>query len=128
VLLAVCQKRNIATPPGVIPQIAQGFGGGIGNTGSVCGAVIGAVMAIGVGSGESEDMQQMLDQLRLSGELRTRFEAQLGSINCRELTGLNLTTEEGVDELMKSDIPERVCMPAVNTAYRLALELLAKDT
>ena len=48
----------------------------------------------------------------------------MGDIRCRELTGLDLSTEEGVKQLMSSDIPQKVCFPAVGTAYRVVVDLL----
>ena len=108
----------------VIPQIASGFAGGIGNTGAVCGAVVGGVMAIGLKLGRAATVEEMLQNLGVAREFRRRFEDEMGEIGCRELTGLDLTTEEGVTELMNSDAAQRVCFPAVGAAYRLAVELL----
>ncbi|MBD3335143.1 MAG: hypothetical protein GF355_06470, partial [Candidatus Eisenbacteria bacterium] len=104
--------------------IATGFAGGIGNTGAVCGAVVGAVMAIGLKLGRADTMEGMLQNLSVAGELRRRFEAEMGDIGCRELTGLDLSTEEGVAQAMESDMSQRVCMPAVGAAFRLTRELL----
>jgi hypothetical protein len=69
-------------------------------------------------------MRRNLDVVR---EFRQRFEAEIGDIGCRELTGLDLTNEEGVAQLMNSDIPEKACFPAVGAAYRLAVELLREN-
>ena len=107
-----------------IPQIASGFAGGIGNTGAVCGALVGGVMAIGLKLGRADTMEGMLQNLGVARELRSRFEAEMGEIGCRELTGLDLTAEEDVTQLMSSDTPQRVCFPAVGAAYRLTLEVL----
>jgi len=60
----------------------------------------------------------------LGAELRKRFEAEMKTISCRELTGLDLTTPEGMEGLMGSDVPQKVCFPAVATAYRLVVDLL----
>ena len=38
----------------LIPKIATGFGGGIGRCGSLCGALAGGVMALGVRFGTNE--------------------------------------------------------------------------
>ena len=65
-----------------------------------------------------------LKNLGVAREFRERFEAEMGEIGCRELTGLDLTSEQDMAELMNSDIPKKVCFPAVATAYRLAVELL----
>jgi C_GCAxxG_C_C family probable redox protein len=111
-----------------IPKIASGFGGGIGNTGAVCGAVVGAVMAIGLKMERGETMEDWLRIGSVVQEFRRRFEAEMGTINCRELTGVDLTTEEGMRESMTSGTAEKVCFPAVGTAYRLVLELLEETS
>jgi len=124
VLLAVCQKFEIETDNRIVPQIAYYFAGGIGNTGSVCGAVVGATMAIGVRLGRPEAMREGLEKLAVAQEFRRRFEGEMGGIGCRELTGVDLATEEGIGQFMNSDIPDTVCFPAVGLAYRLVVDLL----
>ena len=124
VLLGVCQNFEIETENEVIPRIGYLFAGGIGNTGAVCGAVAGAVMAIGLMKKRGDTMQEALHTLGVAAEFRRRFEAEMKSISCRELTGADLTTQEGISQFMKSDIPQTVCFPAVATAYRLAVDLL----
>lgn len=104
--------------------VASGFAGGIGNTGSVCGAVIGAVMALGLRKGHGDSMQAWLANLKAASELRRRFEAEMGTIMCRDLTGLDLSTPDGIAALMSSDKPQSACVPAVDLAYRLVHDLL----
>ncbi len=118
----MCQDFEIESD--IVPGIATCFAGGIGNTGSVCGAVIGAVMAIGLKKGRADTMEETFRTLAVAQELRGRFEAEMGSINCRELTGVDLTTEEGLKLFMASDTPQTVCFPAVGLAYRLVTDLL----
>ncbi len=120
----MCQEFEIETSKDIIPQIASGFAGGMGNTGSVCGAVIGAVMAISLKQGRADSMEGALRNLAVPQEFRRRFETEMGTIECRELTGVDFSTEEGVQQFMNSDIPLKACFPAVGTAYRLAVELL----
>ena len=127
VLLAVCQEFKIEIDEKIIPKIAYAFAGGIGNTGTVCGAVAGAIMAIGLMKERGETMEEMFSVLGLAAEFRKRFEAEKETINCRELTGADLTTPEGIEQYMKSDVPKTVCFPAVGTAYRLVVDLL-KET
>ena len=124
VLLATCEEFGVETDENIIPRIAYGFAGGIGNTGAVCGAVAGAVMAIGLIKDRGETMEGMLSTLGLAAEFRKRFEAEMNTISCRELTGLDLTAQEDIAKLMNSDIPQTVCFPAVATAHRLVTELL----
>jgi C_GCAxxG_C_C family probable redox protein len=121
----VCRDYNIESD--VIPRIASCFGGGIGNTGSVCGAVIGATMAIGLVRKQSSSIEEWLATAKIAQEFRRRFEAEMQTISCRELTGIDLTTIEGSEELMNSDVAMNVCIPAVAHAYRIVSELL-KDS
>jgi C_GCAxxG_C_C family probable redox protein len=123
----VCQKYKLVTDYNVVPRIASLFAGGIGNTGSVCGAVIGAEMAIALKQERARTMKKMLGNLAVAAEFRNRFEAELESINCRELTGADLSSDKGIREFMASDIPQKVCYPAVETAYRLAVELIEES-
>ena len=126
--MAVCQEFEMETKNEVIPRIASAFAGGIGNTGAVCGAVVGAVMAIGLKQGRADTIEAALRNLAVTREFRRRFEAEMGDISCRELTGVDLSTEEGVKQFMDSDTPQRVCFPAVGAAYRLAVDLLNETT
>ena len=124
VLLAVCEEFGIESE--VIPKIASGFAGGIGNTGSVCGAVTGAVMAIGLIADQGDTMEEYMKKLSLVQEFRKRFEQEMKSINCHELTGADLTTPEGIDAFMNSETPQKVCFPAVGLAFDLAMDILKK--
>jgi C_GCAxxG_C_C family probable redox protein len=116
----------------VIPQIASGFAGGIGITGSVCGAVVGAVMAISLKLGKAETMEGRLSSFAVPREFRSRFEAEMGTINCSDLTGLDLAevdlSPEGMEQIMRSNTSQDVCFPAVGTAYRIVVDLLQETT
>ncbi len=121
----MCQENEIENE--IIPRIASCFAGGIGNTGAVCGAVSGAVMAIGLIRERGKTMEESLRTLGVAREFRERFEAEMGSIICRELTGADLTTREGIEEFMASDTPKTVCFPAVATSFRLVMDLLQES-
>ena len=124
VLLATCEAFGIEVDKKIIPRIAHAFAGGVGNTGTICGAAAGAIMAIGLIKGRGETMEQMMSVLGLAADFRKRFEAEKETINCRELTGIDLTTPEGIERLMNSDVPQTVCFPAVAAAYRITVDLL----
>jgi len=110
----------------VIPRIATPFGGGIGGRGEVCGAVVGSVMAIGLKYGREEPSQPNQQAYALAQEFCCRFEEETGHLYCRDLTGMDLSTPEGLRAYRHSDVPLRVCMPAVGAAFRLAMELLER--
>jgi C_GCAxxG_C_C family probable redox protein len=132
VLLAVCQEFEIEVEKDVIPQIAIGFAGGMGITGSVCGAVVGSVMALGLKMGRGDTMEEMLRRFGVTREFRRRFEAEMGTISCHELTGLELTelelTMEGLGQLMSSDMSQGPCVSAVGHAYQIVVDMLKEAT
>jgi C_GCAxxG_C_C family probable redox protein len=82
-------------------KAATGFAGGIGRTGSVCGAFIGGVMALGLLYGrDRETMKHSDEEVRfrrreeiehrlgtLIKNLRARFEEEYGSIICNDIEG-----------------------------------------
>lgn len=112
----------------LVPRIATAFGGGIGGTGSVCGALAGAVMAIGLRHGRERSSENNALAYALTQKLSARFAAATGHVQCRELTGMDLSTPEGVRRFYASDVPQRVCMPAVGAAYETAVALLEEAT
>lgn len=81
-------------------------------------------MAIGLIKERAATLEGYLQVASVIQEFRRRFEAEMGTINCRELTGLDLTDLTGGEELMNSDIPDTVCVPAVGVAFRVAMDLL----
>ena len=120
----MCQELGIESP--VVPRVATPFGGGIGGVGSVCGAAVGAVIAIGLKRGREEPEQPRVQAYAPAQQLYRRFQQEMGSAICRELTGIDLTAPGGMKQLLSSDVPQRVCLPAVAASYRLALALLAE--
>jgi C_GCAxxG_C_C family probable redox protein len=124
VLLGVCDELGIKVDDKIIPRIGRLFAGGIGKTGSVCGAVVGGVMALGLVVEPGETMEEALRAMKIAEEFRRRFEVGMGSINCRDLTHLDLTTPEGMKGLMESDMSQTVCFPAVAAACWIVLDLL----
>jgi C_GCAxxG_C_C family probable redox protein len=125
VLLAVCQEFGIDKD--INPAIANLFAGGIGNTGSVCGAVSGAVMAIGLKRGRGEGMEQTMANLAVAQEFRRRYEAEMETISCAELTGVDLTTPEGMQQMMTSEEIIGTCFTSVGVAYKLAVNVLKES-
>jgi C_GCAxxG_C_C family probable redox protein len=123
-LLAVSQQLGIQSE--IIPKIATAFGAGIGGGGVICGAVVGSVMAIGLKYGREEPSQPRDTSYALAQEFCRRFQEEMGTLSCRELTGIDLSTPEGQKAFYSSDVPLRVCLPAIGAAFRLVMELLER--
>jgi C_GCAxxG_C_C family probable redox protein len=110
-----------------IPRIATAFGGGIGRSGSVCGAISGAIMAIGLAHGRSNPEEPRDPAYTRAYRLFQEFQRAMGKTHCRELTGFDLSTPEGYQQFRESGVHERVCRPAVALAARLAEELIRQE-
>ncbi|MGD0766229.1 MAG: C-GCAxxG-C-C family protein [Dehalococcoidia bacterium] len=125
VLMAVCKEMGIESP--LIPRIATAFAGGMGRSGEVCGAVTGAIMCIGIKHGREEPGQWQADDIAngLTQRFLRAFRDEMGAIQCRELTGFDLSTPEGLQAFRASDVLVNVCLRAVGFAYERTLELLA---
>jgi C_GCAxxG_C_C family probable redox protein len=82
-------------------KMATGFGGGVGLFGDTCGAVTGAILAVGAVHGRStlpegegkEAVKKAADQLygqpglyRLFNQIPNRLQEKFGATLCRELT------------------------------------------
>ena len=95
--------ESIGTKSDLIPKIATPFGGGIGRRGSVCGALTGGAMAIGlkVGRSELKDTKSREESYEKALELFKRFEKEFGSALCYDLIKLDLTTSEGRKKINK---------------------------
>jgi C_GCAxxG_C_C family probable redox protein len=89
-------KDYLKIEDSVLPQLATGLGGGISHKGSVCGALTGAVMAIGMNIGRTnpkdrKTLQKVYDKCQRIWE---EFEKEFGKTNCLDLTGAHLDNEE----------------------------------
>jgi len=82
------------------------------------------LMAIGLEHGRDFESEDRLGAWGLAQEFRRRFEAEMGNIGCRELTGADLTTEEGRKAYRSSDKPIYVCLRAGGVSCQIALDLL----
>jgi len=120
--MAVCQELRIENE--YVPRIATPFAGGMARSGEVCGAVTGSLMAIGIRHGR-DNLGQPGDQaIRLSSQLMRAFRDEIGTLLCRELTGHDLSTPEGLAAFRKSEVRKTICLRAVGFAYETTLKLL----
>jgi len=80
-------------------KIASGFSGGIARAGHVCGAVTGAIMALGLKYGGSKIEQDVNDA---SNTLLKEFTDLHGTVICRELINHDLITPEDLKHAFDS--------------------------
>ena len=108
----------------LIPKIATAFGGGIGRCGSVCGALTGGVMALGIKYGTNEPLlEKRLKVYKLAQKFYKRFEKQHGSVLCRELIRYDLSVPEELEKARRARIFEEKCVNFVKEAVETLIEL-----
>jgi C_GCAxxG_C_C family probable redox protein len=95
VLLALYEHIAPDGKSKLIPKTAAGFGGGIGRCGSVCGALTGSVMAVGIKYAPNEPgMEKRAKTYANAKALFQQFEKQHGTTLCRDLIKCDLSKPE----------------------------------
>jgi len=127
VLLTMSEHWNCKSE--LIPKIATGFGGGIGLCGSVCGALTGGVMAIGIKYGISEPSQEKRERAyELCQNLLRVFENEHGSALCRDLIKYDLSNPDDLKKARKANVFEEKCPDFVRTAIKFLVGLEEKPS
>jgi len=102
-------------------KLASPFGGGVARQGNVCGAVIGALMVLGLQRGnatlETKDKTYFIAE-----KFVKRFQEQHGTILCRELIGHDVSTTEGLKNAREQKVFTSACPAFVKDAAELVSE------
>ena len=106
-------------------QVAVAFGGGMGRLQETCGAVSGALIALGLSSGFKEgDGREKINAVYAKvRDLIGDFTKQKKTVKCRELLGCDLNTEEGRKYFEENNLRENC-----RSYIRLACELFEKHS
>ena len=102
-------------------RLASSFGGGMGRMREVCGAVSGALMALGgiQGYDDTEDQEQKKAQYAKVQAIMRGFEAELGSYICRDVIKV-LGAQEPTPTVRTDEFyVKRPCVKCVHCAARL---------
>jgi len=108
-------------------DLAAGFGGGAG-TGELCGAIVGAVMALGVLT--PVDLTDPVGSKKrttgLAKEFQKRFQARFGALRCQDLRGnKDAPTEENAPAAVRLGVTAH-CSVMIVTAVEIVEEMLAE--
>jgi C_GCAxxG_C_C family probable redox protein len=110
-------------------KLSSPFGSGIAYMQETCGAVTGALMAIGLkyGKGENgtaEDKERAYD---FSRHFLTEFRKIHGSVCCRTLMqNLDMSTPEGMEEIRRRDLFRLKCANHIRTAIDITQKIVGK--
>ncbi len=107
-------------------RLASGFGGGLARSGETCGAVTGAVLALGLRhcGAPPTDPQAKVAAYPVVQEFLRRFRERHGALTCRELLGADLGTEAGRQRAQNEDLVRQRCPAFVRDAALILEELL----
>lgn len=109
-----------------VPCAATGFGGGIGRSGSTCGALSGVVLAIGlaVKHDKAADLQKKYRVYDLVSDMVTDFERKFGSSVCRNLAGFNFRNKEERLRYRSERIQDKICSKFVRWCADYGAQLI----
>jgi len=109
-------------------KLGTPFGGGIGHTGQVCGAVSGAMMAIGLAQGTAiDDKPQKEACYALVQAFQARFLALHSAVTCPGLLGLDISDPAELERARAMGLFHSRCPAFVGDAVVITAELLGLD-
>lgn len=120
----VAEHRPIGLDYETSLKLASPLGGGIAMTGNICGALMGALMVIGL-KFDVGGYQGQIKTSEVGLELLTEFESLHGSTFCRELIDLDLIGKMDMELAMEKGAFNK-CMNYVEDTAKI-LEKLFQD-
>jgi C_GCAxxG_C_C family probable redox protein len=106
-------------------KIAIGFGGGIGRTQDICGAVTGAIMVLGCKYFNENDIAGSKTIVyEKTKEFIAKFKEIHKTVNCLELTGVDINKEGGSGLFKTLNIHENKCNGYVKDACKILDEMI----
>lgn len=121
ILLAL--KDEVGVTSGLIPKIGTGIGAGVSLNGLLCGSVSSVAMAIGLKYGRGSPEESPKPTWDRVNRYVSEFKQRFGAVNCSQLTGLNLKSEEGLNEYY-AKVHDYACADRLRFAVEKALEML----
>jgi len=123
VLLAL--KDYLGVDSDLIPKIGTGIGAGVSLNGLLCGSVSSVAMAIGIKYGRNSPEESPKPVWDMVDKYVAEFKDKFGYVNCRELTGLNVKTEEGMKTYL-AKVHDYACVDRLKFAVEKAIQMLKK--
>lgn len=122
VLMSHAEELNLDRTTAL--RVALGFGGGMA-MGETCGAVTGAYMVLGL---KANYQEKTIQEIKADTKVAVRrfnelFIVKHGSLNCKKLLGVDISTPEGSAEANEKGLFDSVCAGLVASAA----EILGKN-
>lgn len=99
---------------------AMALNGGVAWSGGPCGALTGAAMAVGrLAAQRIDDHKEAKGVARgIVARLMSDFQAEFGHTDCRDLIGLDISSEEGHAAFIEAQLWHTVCMDQIEFVIR----------
>ena len=114
--------------PDLAMKIGCAFGGGLGSTGDVCGAVTASIVVLGLKHGRT-DKDDAGRRIAADGKVKEfleRFKRKHKHHRCNDLVGFDRSTPEGHDKAAAAGAFKRLCPGYVEDAAKILEELLER--
>jgi C_GCAxxG_C_C family probable redox protein len=108
-------------------KLATAFGAGMGRQQHVCGAVTGALMALGLhyGKGQTDNNDKKTLTYQKTVAFMNEFKKRNGSINCKELLrGLDMGNPEEYQKIQDLNLFDNECVKYVQDATEIVEKLI----
>ena len=124
--MAAAFAVSFGLPEAPLRSAACGFAGGFGGLGHPCGAVCGAVMAIGMLRAPEPALGREAKQpvYQLVQRFLAAFEDRFGSIHCADLIGRALSAPTAMQEARADGTFRTICPPLLLGAHAITCALL----
>ncbi|GAB1481516.1 C-GCAxxG-C-C family protein [Treponema sp.] len=104
-------------------KTASMFGGGVARSGALCGAVSGALMALGLKLGGLETSPAIKTAMYEKGKaFMAAFKDMHASTDCKDLIDCDLSTPEGNASASARKVHSSICARLVQEAIKMAAE------
>ena len=124
ILLTLAEYLGIDSE--LIPKIGTALGAGVSLNGLLCGAISGVAMVIGMKNGRKSPEENPGTAWKMMDEYIDAFRQKFSFVSCRQLTGLNLKTQEGL-KVYYARFHDRECAGRLKFAIEKALDILEKN-
>lgn len=124
VFTSYCEEYGIDKETGL--KLTCPFGAGISRTDNTCGAVIGAIMVIGIKYGKClpDDDEAKEKTYKLTQEFISKFREMYGSIQCSDLIRCNLGSEKGYIFAKEHGLFDTICPCYIEDSIKILEDIL----
>ena len=124
VLSTYCPQLGLDRECGL--RLTGALGGGVAGTGETCGAVVGALLVIGLAHASTEGHDAVAKERTrgISHRFLERFQSAHGSCRCKDLLNCDIATAEGKERARAENLFETLCPRFVAGAVHILGDVL----